>query len=110
MPAPFTVWNPVTGKPIATFDTTGDLYLSGGVTTDGQVSNDGQTILRGSGVAAGGGAGTGVYIYEAAGAYPLRDTVAASNAQTVTWVGPDAPTIGSGYALDGTDLWIPTLT
>ena len=107
MPAPFTVFNPPTGKPVATFDASGDLYLAGEVTTGGAESNDGQTIQPGT-PAGSGSAGGGYYVYESSGSYPLRDTVTSSQTATVTWVGPDAPTIGSGYAVNGVDLWIPT--
>jgi hypothetical protein len=42
-----------------------------------------------------------------AGSYPLRNTVTTSLTRRVRWVGPSAPTIGSGYAADG-DVWEKT--
>lgn len=50
------------------------------------------------------------YIYESSGSYPLRSTVTTNPAATVVWAGPDAPTIGSGYAVNGVDFWTPTST
>jgi hypothetical protein len=55
----------------------------------------------------GGGGGSVFVIYESGGSYPLRDTATSSDSATVFWVGPDAPAIGSGYAVNGVDLWFP---
>jgi hypothetical protein len=57
-----------------------------------------------------GSGGGGAFIYESSGTYPVRSTAGVSLAQTVTWVGPDAPAIGGAYAVNGIDLWIPTTT
>jgi hypothetical protein len=48
------------------------------------------------------------YIYEVSGSYPLRNTVTSSSTRTVIWVGIDAPTISSGYAINDVDIWEPT--
>lgn len=42
------------------------------------------------------------------GTYALRSTVTSDAARRVRWVGPSAPTIGSGYAIDGLDVWEQT--
>ena len=57
MPDPFTIKNKVTGKPLGTFDLTGNLNLAGTVTVDGPASEDGTMILPGSPVSGGGGGG-----------------------------------------------------
>lgn len=49
-----------------------------------------------------------VYIYESQGTYPLRASVTPDQAQTVIWAGPDPPPIGSGYAVNPVDFWVPT--
>lgn len=41
-------------------------------------------------------------------AYPLRNTVTSDSARRVRWVGPTAPTIGSGYAINNLDVWEQT--
>jgi hypothetical protein len=57
--------------------------------------------------AGGAGGGSVATIYEASGTYPLRATATSSPEVTVIWVGPDAPQIGGGYAVNDVDLWIP---
>lgn len=44
-------------------------------------------------------------IIEVSGVYPLRSTATSSSTIPVVWIGPDAPTIGSGYALNNVDIW-----
>jgi len=40
--------------------------------------------------------------------YPLRNTVTEDSGRRVIWIGPSAPTIGSGYAITGVDKWEKT--
>lgn len=40
--------------------------------------------------------------------YPLRNTVTTNASRRVRWVGPTAPTIGGGYAIDNLDVWEQT--
>lgn len=56
------------------------------------------------------GHGVTFVIRESGGVYPARATGApyAGAADTVIWVGVDAPTIGSGYAINDVDIWDPT--
>lgn len=44
-------------------------------------------------------------IVEAGGVYALRNTVSTSSTIPIIWVGTDAPTIGSGYAINNVDIW-----
>ncbi len=47
-------------------------------------------------------------IIESSGSYALRSTVTSSAMRPVIWRGADAPTIGSGYAINDMDTWEPT--
>lgn len=38
--------------------------------------------------------------------YPLRASVTQDATRPVIWIGSTAPTIGSGYAISGVDLWV----
>ena len=44
------------------------------------------------------------------GEYPLRNTITTNASQTVIWLGPVAPPIGGGYALNGVDIWDQTVS
>jgi hypothetical protein len=49
-----------------------------------------------------------IYKDETTNTWPLRSTVTPSATRHVTWVGPDAPPIGSGFAQDNVDFWRQT--
>lgn len=49
-----------------------------------------------------------IFYNTGASSYPLRTTVTSSATRRVRWVGPVAPTIGGGYAVDNLDVWEQT--
>lgn len=51
---------------------------------------------------------TDANVYYGGSAYPLRSTVTNDAARRVRWIGPVAPTIGSGYAVNNLDIWEQT--
>lgn len=48
---------------------------------------------------------TDATIFYSGGSYPLRSTATSDSLRRVRWVGPSAPTIGGGYAIDNLDIW-----
>jgi hypothetical protein len=80
---------------------------------DTSMSGEGTTkqITVGNLGAGGGGSipdAVPITAYEVSSVYPTRASVTSDTSRPVIWVGPDAPTIGGSYAINGLDLWIPT--
>lgn len=46
------------------------------------------------------------FIRQTSGTYPTRNSVTLDPNRPVIWIGTTAPTVGSGYAISGVDLWI----
>lgn len=68
--------------------------VGGGATTTADITDFAAEIRK-----------TDANVFHDGAAYPLRSTATTDAARRVRWIGPTAPTIGSGYAIDGLDVW-----
>lgn len=114
---PGSIWRSGSGAPNTSIGVVGDWYIDTVAAVYYEKTGTSTYTSRGTfGTSSGGGAtladlrtaDANAFYSSTTSSYPTRSSVTSDTQRRVRWIGPNAPTIGGLYAINGFDIWEQT--